>query len=217
MQRTPTWATWWQRGKGNGHTETIHQGCETTMKIWCTDYRDRVFTDAAMRDVERYRGLHLFTGAKLAGRFPSDATLDLRSKRYPSDFVRAGVFWIVSSRLRGILDAHGVEAEYFPVTILCRGGERVSGEWYCFNPTVVADWFDRSRAHFVAESGFATDIETIAVRPGVFGAAPLAVAERTIPDLVGVSDAVAASIEAAGCTGVLFRDPEAWRNPTNPL
>jgi hypothetical protein len=40
------------------------------MKIWCIDYRDSVYTDAAMLDVTQFRGLRYFDGMRLNDRFP---------------------------------------------------------------------------------------------------------------------------------------------------
>jgi hypothetical protein len=185
------------------------------MKIWCLDYRDRVFTDAAMQDVRRYSGLDLFSGA--IGQFPTNSIIKLKSKRTPTDFFRAGEFWIVSLKLKGILDSRDVEAEYFPVSVINKAGEAVSGAWYCFNPTLILDWFDRSKSKFVAEHGFATHIEAIALNLTALGEVPLAVAAKTLPELVGVRDDVAESIVANGCTGVVFRDSQDWQNPVNPV
>lgn len=187
------------------------------MRIWCADYRNSTYTDAAMRDVTRFRAMKYFDGATLAGQFPSDASVEVRTKRPPTDFFRAGVFWIVSAKLRQILESHRVEAEYFSVQLVDRRGKPRDGAWWCFNPTLVLDWFDWSRSQYVAEKNFATEIKTITARPEVLDGVPLAVAERTIPDLVAVSDELAAAIAESGCTGVVFREPSEWRNPVDPV
>lgn len=187
------------------------------MKIWCVDYKKSTYTDASMQDVTRFRGLRYFDGVKLGDRFPSDATLEVRTKHYPTDFFRAGVFWFFSTKLRNILESHRVEAEYFPVRLVARKGEAIDGAWWCFNPTLLLNWFDWAQSQYVAEKEFATKIKTIAVKQEVLDGVPLALAERTIPDLIAVSDELAESIAESGCTGIVFRDPDEWHNPVNPV
>jgi hypothetical protein len=165
----------------------------------------------------RFRGIKYFNGISLRERFPQDATVEVRTERPPTDFFRAGVFWIISSKLRSILESHGVEAEYLSVRLVNRSGHSLGGDWWCFDPTVVLDWFDWLQSEYVPEQNFATDIKTVRAKQGVLTDLPLAVAERTIPDLVAVSNGLAASIVHGGCIGVLFRDPQDWQNPVNPV
>jgi hypothetical protein len=187
------------------------------MKIWCQDYRDRVWVDAAMRDVSRFRGLSFCEGERLSDRFPADATVELRTRRSPTDYFSAGVFPFVSAKLRSILEAHQVQAEFLPVVLTRKKGEPIAETWYCFNPLVTSDWFDRTRSVFTPEQRFATKIERVAIDEARCGDEPLVVAENTIPDLIAVRDDLADAILSAGCTGVVFKLAKDWRNPTNPV
>jgi hypothetical protein len=187
------------------------------MKIWCLDYRDRVWTDAAMQDFGRLRGVKLMRGGRYSESFPADIVVDIRFPRRPADFFEAGVYWILSPTLKTILDSFAVDAEYFPVNLARRGKALTDGPWYCFNPTLVVDWFDRVHSQFTLNQGFATEIERVAVDLEKFGDAPLSVASKTIPILVGVRDDLADAIISSGCTGAVFRSPEEWRNPINPI
>ncbi len=185
--------------------------------IWCVDYSDSTYTDAAMQDVTRFRGMKFFRGEKLEGQFPPDATVEVRTNRSPTDSFRAGVFWIISGRLRTILESNDVEAEYFSVRLVDTKGKKFDGSWWCFNPTLVLDWFDWSHSEYVAEQNFATEIKAIRAKSEVLQGVPLAVAERTIPALVVVSDDLAGTIAENHCTGVVFREPNQWKNPVDPL
>lgn len=187
------------------------------MKILCVDYSDSQYTDAKMRNLSRFRGLKLFRGEKLHERFPSNAVIEIRTKRPPTDFFRAGSFWIISEKLRQILESKNVEAEYFSVRLEDRIGNWIDGTWWCFNPILVLNWFDWSRSEFVFEQNFATEIKTVRVKYEVLDGVPLAVAERTIPVLVAVNDELAATINQSGCIGVLFVEPHEWKNPVDPL
>lgn len=187
------------------------------MKIWRVDYSDSIYTDASMQNIKWFRGLRYFDGIPLNDRFPKDATLEVRTERIPTDFFRAGVFWIVSAKLRNILEDHGVEAEYFSVRVLDRRANMLNGSWRCFNPLLAVDWFDWSQSKYVVEQTFATKITVVAARQELLNGVPLALAQRTIPDLVAVSDELAATITENGCTGFVFREPHQWTSPADPV
>lgn len=187
------------------------------MKIWCLDYRDQIYTDATMRNVTRYRGMKFFRGIRYAEQFPSDGTVEVKSKRPPTDFFHAGIFWVISSKIRDILEFYNVEAEYFRLRVVDKKGNSFVGEWWCFNPTLVLNWFDRSQSRFVLEQDFATHIESIVINSAVLNDVPLSVAEKTIPVLVCARDDIAKSIVSNKCSGVVFRDPQDWQNPANPV
>jgi hypothetical protein len=183
--------------------------------IWCRDFRDRFYTDAAMRDVTRYRGIAFMSGRSVRDRFPADAIIEIRNKRRPTDFFMAGPYPVVSAKLKSILDRFSVEAEYLHIQIV--GRHDPPGEWFCFNVTKMANCFDRVNSQYTTEQDFATDIERVAINEAVCGTSPLVLAEKTIPRLLVVRDDVAEAITSAGCTGVVFRRPEDWRNPVNPV
>lgn len=186
------------------------------MLIWCEDYRDEVYTDAAMQDVRRFRGLAFMLGRSLAGRFPSDATVLVRSES-PTDFFMAGPFPVVSHKLREILGSFGVVGEYFDVSLRDGIGRQIAGQWYCFNIPKDIDCFDRSRATFDDEMGFATNIASVAIDDSNVCTIPLVLVAKTVPMLILVRDDVAEAIIHAGCTGVVFRSYSEWRNPVRPV
>jgi hypothetical protein len=187
------------------------------MKIWCQDFRDRIYTDAIMRDATRFRGIAFMFGRSLTDRFPTDATIEIRSERAPTDFFMAGPFPVVSSRLKGILEEFAVQGEFMPVRLVRRKGDPVIGNWYCFNAVQVCACFDRTRSRFEAEQDYATNIERLAINDSACKSAPLVLAEKTIPHLLVVRDDLANAITSAGCSGVFFETPDVWRNPVNPL
>ncbi len=180
------------------------------MKIWRIDYNDSTYTDALMQNLPLFRGLKFFRGASLKEHFPNNATVEIRTKRSPTDSFRAGSFWIVSTKLRKILETHEVDAEYFPLQVVDKKGNKLEGTWWCFNPKLVVDWFDWSRSKYLFEQGFATEITAVHVNEEVLSGVPLAVAARTIPVLVAVSDGLAAAVVENGCTGIVFCEPHKW-------
>ena len=186
------------------------------MRIWCEDFRDNVYTDAMMRDMERVPGGFML-GRSLIDHFPNDATMEIRSKRKPADFFWAGSFPVVSLRLKKLLDEFGVQAEYLRVKLVRRDDSLIPGDWFCFNVIEVADCFDRSQSKFKAEQDYAGDIEHLVINESACRGSPLVLAKKTFPGLWIVRDDVADAIKAAGCDGVLFKRPEDWRDPVNPV
>lgn len=186
------------------------------MMIWCEDFRDEVYPDAAMQDVRRYRGLGFMLGKSLAGRFPSDAAILVRSET-PTDFFMAGSFPVVSLKLKELLDSFGIIAEYFEVSLLDVNGRKIVGKWYCFNIPADIDCFDRRQATFTNEMGFATKIERVAIDECNIGTIPLVLVAKTVPMLILARDDVAQSIVRAGCTGIVFKSCSEWRNPVRPV
>jgi|GEM_PF-3275455 hypothetical protein len=187
------------------------------MKIWCETFDDKNYTDAKMSDLTKLRGVKLLRGAIGSKAFPSDVYVEIRSSTRPTDFFRAGIFWIISAKLRSLLDSHNVESEYFPVGLRNKRGQELEGNWFCFNPTLILDWFDWSDSRFKMEQNFATEIKKLKSKPDGIGRHPLAVAARTIPVLIALSDELARDIIECGCTGVVFRDIKDWKDPVDPV
>jgi len=186
------------------------------MKMWCRDFSDAQFTDAAMDDAGRYRGITLMSGRSVADRFPSDASIISRRKRPPCDYFLAGPFPVVSSKLRTVLDSFAVDAEYLPVAVESPNAQYVAGDWYCFNVLNVADCLDRERSVFTPEREFATKIKEIVLQEE-YCTGPLMLIAKAIPFLLVARDDVADAVATARCTGVVLKNPEDWTTPTQPV
>lgn len=187
------------------------------MKIWCSDFRDSIYTDAFLMDGLRYSRIDMMFGHSVQTDFPADASIQVRSKRPPSDFFEAGSFPVVSARIRAILDDHKVVAEYMPVALRDQKGESFTGSWFCFNVTAVADCLDREKSQFTRKGMWATGIKRVAIDENKCSSQPLVLAAKTNPYLLVVQDNLASEIIGAGCSGVVFRDQQNWRNPIDPV
>ena len=142
-------------------------------------------------------------GRPLKERFPTDAVIDIRSKRGPSDYFTAGSFPVVSSKLKAVLDKFEVRGEFLPVTLVRRRDGIIQGDWFCFNAMQVADCFDRENSQFTLEQQFATDITRVAIVETACEGAPLTLASNTIPTLLVVRNDLAEAIASSECKDVL--------------
>jgi hypothetical protein len=79
------------------------------------------------------------------------------------------------------------------------------------------DCFDHARSVFTPGKRFAMDIKKVAINEDACGSLPLVLVAKTIPFLLVARDDLADSVIARGCTGVVFRSPDDWRNPIDPL
>jgi hypothetical protein len=170
-----------------------------------------------MQDLDKFHNIPFMFGDRLMDRFPADATVLIRSNRPPTDYFKAGPFPVLSSRVRAVLDKFAVHAEFLRVSVALRNGDPSPGEWFCFNVLEVVDCLDRAKSQFTQEQNYAIDIGRVAINEEACRAAPLVLAAKTIPELVVVRDDVAEAIQAAGCSGVVLKDPREWTNPVYPV
>ena len=187
------------------------------VRMCCEDLSEDSYTDAAIQDPRRFVGIPLAAGQSLADRFPVGTKLVLRSDGTPSDFFMAGPMLVISERLKAIFGEFGVAAEFFPVELTLPSGRASDSRWFFQNILAVVDCLDWEKSQFTSEKGFATNIQRILLSKEMTGQQPLFRVARTIPSLVCASDELAAAVTAAGCTGLVFKKPEEWRNPMNPI
>lgn len=177
-------------------------------KIWCQDLKDSVYTDAALADVKAFIGIPLSSGRSLAGRFPNCPAIELRSGNSYSDFVKAGPMFLVSDRLKSILESYKSNAEYFEV------GTYTSDTMFFCNLLETVDCLNRIESKFDVEYGAANVsylvLENIENEPPIYRVA------NTNPLIIAVREDLASSVDLSGITGLVFKSIEEWTNPMFP-
>ena len=186
------------------------------VRIWCEDSSDESYTDAGIQNVREFIGLPFALGMPLTGRFPEATKLVLRSAGEPRDFFMAGPMPVVSERLRAVLEGFRVAAEFFPVEVVSKDGSSLGSRWCCLNVLSVVDCLDWEKSVYKLEKNFATQLERVAVVDEAIGAHALFRIARAIPSLICASESLSDAVAASGCSGVVFKKPEDWRNPRNP-
>ncbi len=186
------------------------------VRIWCEDSSDELSTDAGIQNTRQFLGLPFALGIPMIGRFPEATKLVLRSAGAPRDFFMAGPMPVVSERLRTILEGFRVAAEFFPVDVISKDGSSLGSRWCCLNVLSVVDCLDWEKSVYKLEKNFATGLERVALVDDAIGSQALCRIARAIPSLICASDCLSDAVVASGCTGVVFKKPEDWRNPRNP-
>lgn len=148
----------------------------------------------------------LFSGQRINRLLPKTAVY-LKSRL--NDYLRVGSLRIISPRLRSLMEGAGAKVEYVNVSIVHEGREY--DDYSYLNFLEVIDCVDRARS--IIEPGIWAEgnIRRLVLDEQKIGASALFVIEDTV--LIGVSDALSATIRKADCTGVVLKRPEDWRNP----
>lgn len=186
-------------------------------RILCEDFSDETYTDAKVDNPRRFLGIPLTAGTTVGDRFPEGTSVIVRSRRSPGDFFMAGMMPVVSHKLKVILDSYGVRAEFIPVDVRRDSGQRSQSKFYCFNLLDKLDCLDRHQSLFVADRGFALDIERLVLVPASPAEPPVYLIANVIPSIVCARDDVASEIQQSECTGIVFRTPDQWKNPVRPV
>lgn len=169
--------------------------------------------DASNPMREKLKGLKTFGGVTLAGIFPA-LTLVLRdgyeSPRGLVDYFSVGLLKIVSSKLKTVFETVGAEFEYFPVTVLYRG-KPTREDFFVANPLQRFNAVDlaNSDVEIDEELGDALAVTKLVLDETRFETVKLAVIAEI--QTIGARPEVVAAIEAAGCIGCAFVNPDTLR------
>src|SRR5262249_31160525 len=120
-----------------GRTDVLYQSTPTLegrgnmTKIWCQSANEH--TQARIVSEEWFEsGFSVFDFKPARGQF-SDLTLKITSARLPADFFEPGTMFVVSGRLKSVLEEFNVHAEFFPLRIIYRGREYTERTFYFCN------------------------------------------------------------------------------------
>ena len=186
------------------------------MKIWCENFDGETYTDARIKDIRRFLGVPLMSGRSIKDKFPEHTCIVIRSSGLPTDFFMAGPMPVFSEKAKHIIDQDRIAAEWYPLNVLSQNGESLGIRYYYLNLLEVIDCFSRELSVFTPKMDFATRIERVVLRMLPLSEPPLYLVAKTSPVLLCASDGLAQTITQASCTGVKFKSPQEWRNPTKP-
>lgn len=159
------------------------------------------------------RGLKTLGGVSLLDKFPAITLELLDGEESPSglvDYFKVGLLNVVSVRLKKVFEDVGVEAEFFPVTVLYHG-EPTSINYFVANPLkrFAALDIENSDVDLDDELGDALVVRKMVIDESKFDDVKLAVISEV--NRIGVQDEVALAVQSSGCTGSAFVEPESVR------
>jgi hypothetical protein len=187
-------------------------------KIWTQSAEPREFTQAAfINDIEENLDAYMAVMGcqSLTGRLPN-TSLKIRSRHPPADYFEIGGMFIVSARVKAILDEFRVHAEFFPLRIEFKGAEFTETAFYFCNILDCVEGFDLARGKYIfsKKPGFTDRIKEI--RKLVIDEAKVMPYDlfrmaKCSPDIICASDKLARSIVDRRLTGMVFVEPKDWR------
>jgi hypothetical protein len=180
--------------------------------VWKSDFDNPPhYTRASILDMKALKGVKLAAGLPLAGKLP-ELRLEIISDYPPADYFNAGLLFIVSARLRGVLESVNALVEYHPVVLLKDGREfKESGDYYFANLLEKVDCFDFENSTYTRDGEFIDKITKLAIDEGKADDKPLFRLARSYDVIVLASDALAQAASAAGVTGVKFQALSEWK------
>lgn len=133
----------------------------------------------------------------------------------PDDYLWASGMFVVSDRLKEVLEQFSVHAEFLDVRILFGREEYTDQKFYCCNILDAVDCFDHNRGEctFHDSDGFTDHIDKIkklAIDEEKASSYHLFCIAKGGEYIICASDALADAIRVAGLTGIMFVGPDAW-------
>lgn len=178
---------------------------------WKADFDNApAYTRAAILNAKALAGVKLTAGFSLVGHLP-EISLDIISDYPPADYFNAGPLFVVSERLRGLLESANAAIEYHPV-VLFKDGHEIHGGGYCFaNLLKKIDCFNFEKSIYTMDGEFIDKIQRLEIDESKADGNPLFRLARSFDVITLASQDLRDTVLGAGITGVKFFDPADWK------
>jgi hypothetical protein len=181
-------------------------------KIWRKDSNN--YTEASILDEDSDRILPTMQCKSLKRIFKS-TIIKIRSKRPPVDYLNVDSLFIVSEKLKSILEEFQVPSEYFQLDVIFKGKKYTGQQFFFCNimDCIACLDFNQGEYEFEVKPGF-TDhvrkIKTLAIDEAKVKGHHLFRNIKGVGSLVFASDSLAEKIVSTNCAGVKFNGVENW-------
>ena len=150
-----------------------------------------------------------------ANRWPR-IVLEVITKHLPNDFFRVGSIDVVSDKLRKVMEATGLQAEFLPVFVLYKGKKCSRRSFFFCHILAQVDCFDHQKGQctYHKAPGFedhVDEIQKLVIDEGKAAGHHLFRMSKGAEYVVCVSDELAARISESGTSGMRFVEPEKWK------
>jgi len=181
------------------------------IKVWIPDITsEETYPEAHYEDTDFQK--ELMSRQPVRGKFP-DVKIFIESEFPPPDYFECGPKSFVSEKLADILRCHEkVKVEFHAVEVFFRGGLYTKQQFFYFNVVDEADGFDFKKSQYELLKGYAYRLEELVLKPVDEHEHEhiLFYLENLISSILCIVDALAEEIQASGCTGMKFIDPQDW-------
>jgi hypothetical protein len=185
-------------------------------KIWRQSYDPAHYTEADNLSLDADPGAYMdiMSCRPMTGAFPN-TSLRIRSRHPPNDYFDVGGIFVVSERLKSVLEQFELRAEFFSLRIIFKKREYTNPEFFFCNILDEVDCLDFNKGKYVfsKKPGFADYVLTIkklVVDNEKVASHDLFRVAKCAPNIICVSNKLANSIEELSLTGMRFIDPKDW-------
>lgn len=126
------------------------------------------------------------------------------------DYFTVGLLTVVSSKLKSVFESVGAEIEFFPVSVFYQG-MKTDEQYFAANPllAVKAVDFSRSKVEYDEDAEDCFSVHTLIIDESKLHGRRVVIVQEI--NVLAVQEELAAMIEAAGCVGMVFIDPDSLR------
>ena len=179
--------------------------------VWKADFEnEKTYTRAAIENPKSLSGRKLNSGLPLSGQLP-ELRMEVVTEHPPADYFSAGPLFLVSARMRDLLESKRANVEFHPVVLLRGGREFNAGCYFFANLLDKVDCLDREKSEYKMDGEFIDKIEKLVIDDAMVNSKPLFRLANSYDVITLVSQELADAIIASGMTGVKFIAPEDWK------
>jgi len=181
------------------------------IKVWKADTEtEHVYTNAALLNPRDFLDVKTMTGEPLLGRFPTPR-IRVDSEYLPADYFQAGPLFMVSEKLKSVLQEFSLRVELHPVDVDFRGAAPVDPRYYFLNILDEAACLDRTASKYSEMKGYVGDIKKLVIDETKTVGMNLFRLAKAYQFIVLVGEPLAHAIQSSGVRGVRLIEPSAFR------
>lgn len=179
--------------------------------VWKADFYNEIYyTRGTIRDISVLKKIKLTKGEPISDK-NIKIDIDLFEEYEPADYFHVGSLFIVSSKLKDILERKQVSAEYFLIKLYKPNGIPIQTEYFFVNLLRKIDCINKEHSRYTQEEGFIDEIYKIVVDVDKAKNEVLFRIDKIFNNIILVHDSLSYLIKSLGCTGVNFIKIDDWK------
>ncbi|MGB8808867.1 MAG: DUF1629 domain-containing protein [Acinetobacter calcoaceticus] len=168
------------------------------------------YTRGTIRDISVLKKIKLTKGEPISDK-NIKIEIDLIEEYEPADYFHVGSLFIVSSKLKDILERKQVSAEYFSIKLYKPNGIPIQTKYFFVNLLKKIDCINKEHSRYTQEKGFIDEIYKLVVDVDKAENEVLFRIDKIFNNIILVHDSLIYLIKSLGCTGVNFINIDDWK------
>jgi len=179
--------------------------------VWKADFYNEIYyTRGTIRDISVLKKIKLTKGEPISDK-NIKIDIDLIEEYEPADYFHVGSLFIVSSKLKDILERKQVSAEYFLIKLYKPNGIPIQTKYFFVNLLRKIDCINKEHSRYTQEEGFIDEIYKLVVDVDKAENEVLFRIDKIFNNIILVHDSLSYLIKSLGCTGVNFIKIDDWK------